>query len=93
MRTIIEGNRKFLLIESQDELMDVLKDGRTHKFRLVLQRSLVSRKILRLRNSMVRIRHCIDDSVETLTPDQLLSREFTNIGEAIEKKSFFEECP
>jgi len=76
-------------IESQAHLLHVLKDGKTHSFKLMLNGGGYSRKeIYVLANGKYDLHNCIDDTWQTLGAKQLFMAKHTGLlNEAIKAGS------
>lgn len=78
-----------LLVESIDHLIELCKKGVTDFF--ISFGILRSSKVISYKGRRFYVYNLVDDTEDVLTKEQLLDKGFTNIGEAIEKKSFWAE--
>ena len=82
---------EFKLIESLEQLKVEAEDFA--EFLIQLKGGLVSRKVIRWDEDDKKfwILNCIDDTEQCLTEKQIINKEHTLIGEAIEKKAFYKD--
>lgn len=74
-----------VLIPNVEALKDAIKDGNTGYAILLGGGVAFSRKTIKLKGKMFRIKNHIDDSIQLLTEKQLLNSDYTHIGEAMKK--------
>ena len=68
-----------------------LSKGKSKKFHIKLFGWIKSIKQIKYdaRSNHFSVLNEIDDTSQSLTPDQLMSKKFSNIGAAIQKKAFY----
>lgn len=78
------------IVKSAFELKEILKNGKTGEFAVLLNYGLKSVKNIRYdrETDEFHIQNLIDDSEQTFDPCQIVRKENSNIGEAMEKNSF-----
>ena len=77
-------------INSIEELKKVCS-GETQEFFILLNFGLKSSKRIDWDGETFFVYNCIDDTEQELTEAQIMDKDYTNIGEAIQKKAFFWE--
>ena len=82
---------KFEKVQNLTHLTSLLKEGK-NEFFIGLQFGIISRKIIYLKRNTFHIENCIDDTKQRLTEVQLMDRNYTNIGDALTKGSFYYYC-
>jgi hypothetical protein len=75
-------------VESVGQLKKLVKAGK-HGYFINLNFGCVSSKEIYFEKNKFLIENMIDGSGQKLTSKQIMSRKYTNIGEAIQKKAFF----
>lgn len=77
-------------VKSTDQLKTILADGETKDFFILLNFGLRSSKAISYDGSSTfYVLNEIDGTEQELTGQELMSSEFTNIGEAINKGAFY----
>lgn len=75
-------------VNSLSELKQFISNG-IHDYFIQLNFGLRSSKSIDYNDGKFYVQNCIDDTEQELTEEQMMDRDFTNIGYAIKQGAFF----